>query len=712
MEDAEIEVGLRCPSCREPWLRPSIAPRALPLRELPAPLRAALGVPRLRRALDDRAHGEHRDDRAASTAGRRCSSRSEVTAPPMPPIRSPPPSSPPTSGACASRCELVRRRRRARHPRRRHGRPLRAAARDRARRVVAALRDLDVHLDVHLMVERPERTQIAAFAQAGADTITVHAEATPHVDYALSAIRDAGCRAGLAVTPVDAARRLRRGRRSTSRSCMSVNPGWGGQAFIPASLGQDRAACASCWAPTCRSRSTAASTSETAAPGRGRGRDAARRRHRDLRRPTTRRPRSRASRRRARPRCAPERRCSGVAAASREPRRGQARRRVRRARRGRTARHILPFWLEHAPDPAGGFHGAITNGLDVVAGAPRSSVLCARILWAFSAVTRRYGEPGPPRARRPRARRAARPPVGRRARRRPLARRRRRDAGDRPPVRLRAGVRDLRARRASPRDRRRAEPRPRPHARPPRSRRASPTRRPAPSRDVRGRGWSVLPDARLDGRRLPAATGLNTLVHVVEAYAGLQRAAPDPAVRARLQDLVRHLAFDATDPRDGPSRRRLRGGLVARRSPRHARARHRGRLAASRLRPRRRRSDARRERADRGAAARRDDAARRPRTGGARARRGRSVAVVGPGRGARRVHRRVHGDAGPRVRGGGAADLGRDRAAFRRSPERGVVQAARRRDCARTPRCRRPVRGRAPTTACAPAWRSWTGSRA
>ena len=102
---------------------------------------------------------------------------------------------------------------------------------------VRALRDLDVHLDVHLMVDRPERTQIAAFAQAGADTITVHAEATPHVDYAVSAIRDAGCRAGLAVTPstpLDVFREVT----VDLALVMSVNPGWGGQAFIPAALGK------------------------------------------------------------------------------------------------------------------------------------------------------------------------------------------------------------------------------------------------------------------------------------------------------------------------------------------------------------------------------------------------------------------------------------------------------------------------------------------
>ena len=104
--------------------------------------------------------------------------------------------------------------------------------------VVAALRGFGVHLDVHLMIERPEQ-QIAEFARAGADTITIHAEATPHVDYTLAAIRDAGCRAGLAVNPatplavyaeVDADQAL----------CMTVNPGWGGQAFIPRSLDRIR----------------------------------------------------------------------------------------------------------------------------------------------------------------------------------------------------------------------------------------------------------------------------------------------------------------------------------------------------------------------------------------------------------------------------------------------------------------------------------------
>jgi ribulose-phosphate 3-epimerase len=93
-------------------------------------------------------------------------------------------------------------------------------------------------VDVHLMVERPEQ-HIAAFAEAGADNITVHAEATPHLHYALQAIHEAGCTAGLALcpgTPVSAASELLED--LDVLLCMTVNPGWGGQAFLPASIGK------------------------------------------------------------------------------------------------------------------------------------------------------------------------------------------------------------------------------------------------------------------------------------------------------------------------------------------------------------------------------------------------------------------------------------------------------------------------------------------
>ena len=93
-------------------------------------------------------------------------------------------------------------------------------------------------VDVHLMVDRPER-HISDFAKAGADHITVHSEATPHVHYSLQAIREAGCTAGLALcpaTPVAAASEVVA--ELDLVLCMTVNPGWGGQAFLPASLGK------------------------------------------------------------------------------------------------------------------------------------------------------------------------------------------------------------------------------------------------------------------------------------------------------------------------------------------------------------------------------------------------------------------------------------------------------------------------------------------
>ena len=105
--------------------------------------------------------------------------------------------------------------------------------------VVGALADI-VHdagavLDVHLMIERPER-QVAQFAKAGADGITVHAEATPHVHYALGAVREAGCRAGLALNPATPPALVGEVAGELDLVlCMTVNPGWGGQSFLPSS---------------------------------------------------------------------------------------------------------------------------------------------------------------------------------------------------------------------------------------------------------------------------------------------------------------------------------------------------------------------------------------------------------------------------------------------------------------------------------------------
>ena len=92
-------------------------------------------------------------------------------------------------------------------------------------------------IDVHLMIERPER-HVSEIARAGADNITVHAEATPHLHYALGAIREAGCTAGAAIspaTPADALAEVSEDMLDLAL-CMSVNPGWSAQEFIPGSL--------------------------------------------------------------------------------------------------------------------------------------------------------------------------------------------------------------------------------------------------------------------------------------------------------------------------------------------------------------------------------------------------------------------------------------------------------------------------------------------
>ncbi len=97
-------------------------------------------------------------------------------------------------------------------------------------------------LDVHLMVVEPQR-QFADFAAAGANGLTLHAEVAPHLQRQLAHIRELGCRAGVAINP------------STPLSAvsevlddvelllvMTVNPGYGGQTFLPHSLGKVRRA--------------------------------------------------------------------------------------------------------------------------------------------------------------------------------------------------------------------------------------------------------------------------------------------------------------------------------------------------------------------------------------------------------------------------------------------------------------------------------------
>jgi ribulose-phosphate 3-epimerase len=104
--------------------------------------------------------------------------------------------------------------------------------------VADRVHDAGAMVDVHLMIEHPER-HVEEIARAGADNITVHVEATPHLNYVLAAIREAGCTAGAAICPgtrADSLAELIEQDALDLALCMSVNPGWGGQEFIPASL--------------------------------------------------------------------------------------------------------------------------------------------------------------------------------------------------------------------------------------------------------------------------------------------------------------------------------------------------------------------------------------------------------------------------------------------------------------------------------------------
>ena len=104
--------------------------------------------------------------------------------------------------------------------------------------VEAIKRSTKIPLDVHLMIERPEN-HIKSFRSAGADIITVHAEATVHLHGLVQSVKELGAKAGVSInpgTPVEAMEEV--------LDCvdlvlvMSVNPGFGGQRFIPASIGK------------------------------------------------------------------------------------------------------------------------------------------------------------------------------------------------------------------------------------------------------------------------------------------------------------------------------------------------------------------------------------------------------------------------------------------------------------------------------------------
>lgn len=109
--------------------------------------------------------------------------------------------------------------------------------------VCEAIRPLtDATIDVHLMVQ-PVDALVPAFAKAGANVITFHPEASPHVDRTLGLIRDHGCHAGLVFNPATPLNWLDHVMDKIDIVLlMSVNPGFGGQSFIASSLDKLRAA--------------------------------------------------------------------------------------------------------------------------------------------------------------------------------------------------------------------------------------------------------------------------------------------------------------------------------------------------------------------------------------------------------------------------------------------------------------------------------------
>jgi ribulose-phosphate 3-epimerase len=108
--------------------------------------------------------------------------------------------------------------------------------------VVQALKRIArVPLDVHLMIEEPDR-YLEAFAAAGAAALTVHVEVLPHLHRTVHRIRELGLKAGVAINPATPVSALQEIARDVDQVLvMSVNPGFGGQAFIPRSTSKVRA---------------------------------------------------------------------------------------------------------------------------------------------------------------------------------------------------------------------------------------------------------------------------------------------------------------------------------------------------------------------------------------------------------------------------------------------------------------------------------------
>ncbi len=102
--------------------------------------------------------------------------------------------------------------------------------------LAGTVREAGATLEAHLMIERPER-HVGDFVSAGADSLTIHAEATPHLAYAVNLVRELGAGVGVAINPATPPGALAELEGTLDVAlCMTVNPGWGGQPFIEHSL--------------------------------------------------------------------------------------------------------------------------------------------------------------------------------------------------------------------------------------------------------------------------------------------------------------------------------------------------------------------------------------------------------------------------------------------------------------------------------------------
>ena len=288
-----------CPGCGEPWLRPTQLPGPLPLRLLPAPLRARLAVPELRRAPDDRPDEPTEDmlcqhcgdsmlqarlmEAATDAATRRQRALPSTPGRALDPLR---------------RLRAARRagrrgdgRRRAGDPRRRDGRPLRPADHDRpaGRRLDRRPGPRRRRRDRRPPDDRAARATRSTSSPAPAPTRSPSTPRRPRTPTARCARS-----ASSAAWPASRSTPARRPTRWPSCAgvadlvlCMTVNPGWGGQPFIAAS--PDKVAQAA--PPGAGQRTIEVDGGDRRRHGRQRrrgGRDPVRRRLGRLRRPATR----------------------------------------------------------------------------------------------------------------------------------------------------------------------------------------------------------------------------------------------------------------------------------------------------------------------------------------------------------------------------------------------------------------------------------------